>query len=62
MRTTLITFGSIVAILVGAILIYSNVFDGYINDFAYQVGAGIGVILLAAGITGLWMKGPFKRD
>ncbi len=62
MKTILITFGSIVAILFGSILIYANVIDGSIFDFAYQVGAGIGVILLAAGITGLWVRGRLNRD
>jgi hypothetical protein len=62
MKEVLITFGSIVAILFGVILIYSNGEGGGWFVFQYQVGIGFGVILLAAGITGLWMKERFRKD
>jgi hypothetical protein len=61
MREILIVFGSVVAILFGLILIYANLFSGNPWELGYQVGAGFGVIFLAAGITGLWMRGCFKR-
>jgi uncharacterized integral membrane protein len=59
-KEILIVFGSIVAILFGLILIYANVSDGNLSYLNGQIGAGFGVLLLAAGITGLWMKGRFK--
>jgi hypothetical protein len=62
MKEILITFGSIVAVLVGVILIYANLFTGNPWEIVYQVGAGFGVIFLAAGITCLWMKGRFRHD
>jgi ABC-type uncharacterized transport system permease subunit len=62
MKEILLTFGSIAAILVGAILVYANVINGAIWEFWDQVYAGVGVVFLAAGITGLWMKGRLKRD
>jgi Na+/proline symporter len=61
LKEILITFGSIVAILLGAILLYVNVFEGRYWEFGYQVWAGFGVIFLAAGITGLWLKKRFKQ-
>lgn len=61
MKEILLTFGSIVAILVGAILIYANVFSPLFYQLASRVGAGFGVILLAAGVTGLWMKKRLKQ-
>lgn len=62
MKEILITFGSIVAVLVGVILIYANLISGNPWEIEYQVGAGFGVIFLAAGITGLLMRGRFKQD
>jgi uncharacterized membrane protein len=57
MKEILVTFGSIVAILFGAILIYANFFTGTFYELGYIIGTFFGVIFLAAGITGLWMKG-----
>jgi predicted transporter len=62
MKEILITFGSIVSVLVGLILIYANLFSGNPWEIGYQVGAGFGVLFLAAGITGLLMKGRFKQN
>jgi uncharacterized membrane protein YbhN (UPF0104 family) len=57
MKETLITFGSIVAILCGAILIYANVSNrNFLWELEGQIRVGLGVILLAAGVTRLWMK------
>jgi Zn-dependent M28 family amino/carboxypeptidase len=53
---------SYVSLLFGGILIYTNVFFYNLSYFEEQVGAGIGVIFLAAGITRLWMKRRFKQD
>jgi hypothetical protein len=62
MKEILLTFGSIVAILSGAILIYSNVIKGLTWEFSDQVYAGVGVVLLAGGITGLLTKGRMRGE
>ena len=51
-----LTFGSIAAILFGFILIYTNVLSEGANS-----GAFFGVILVAVGITGVWMGKRSKR-
>ena len=55
MKEILVTFASIVAVLSGAILIYANVANGFFG-FEGTLGTCIGIILLAAGVTGLWTK------
>lgn len=60
MREALIMFGSIAAVLLGAILIYMNVFEGD-GELGYLVGAGFGIIFLAAGITRPWMIRRLKK-
>jgi hypothetical protein len=57
MKEILITLGSIVAILFGAILIYANVVvSNGLWDLEGRIYIAIGIVLFAAGVTGLWMK------
>jgi hypothetical protein len=60
MKEAAITFGSIVAILFGGILLYYHVYFGPLDDLGHQIGAGAGVVLLAAGITGLWAQAALR--
>ncbi|MFC5860985.1 hypothetical protein ACFPT7_01620 [Acidicapsa dinghuensis] len=58
-KEAFVRFVSIVAVLVGSILIYGNVFsyiDNLVVPYHPEIGAGLGVIVLAGGITGLWIK------
>jgi uncharacterized integral membrane protein len=61
MKEASVIFGSIVGILLGLILIYANVFEGNVSEILYAIGAGLGVIFLAAGVTGLWAVRRFKK-
>jgi len=62
MKEILITFGSIVAILLCALLLYENVYWGNTSEIGYLVGDAFGIIFPAAGSTRLWVKGRFKLD
>ncbi len=58
MKEVLITFASIVATLLDAVLIYLNVFQGNTWGTGYQIGDGFRTIFLAAGITAVTDAGP----
>jgi hypothetical protein len=60
MKEVLLVFGSIVAILLGLTLLYANVLQGD-EEIGYLIGAGFGILFLAAGLTGIWAVRRFNR-
>lgn len=52
MKEVLLVFGSIAATLLGLVLLYANLSAGY--GIGYYIGDGLGILFLAAGLTGLW--------
>jgi len=61
MKEILTVFVSIVGIVSGAVLLYANVIRADISYLEPQVWAAVGVLLMAAGITGLWLRARQTR-
>jgi hypothetical protein len=61
MKEILTVFGSIVGIVSGAVLLYANVIRADISYLEPQAWAVVGVLLMAAGITGLWLRARETR-
>jgi hypothetical protein len=52
MKQILLMFGSIAATLLGLVLLYANLSAGY--GIGYYIGDALGILILAAGLTGIW--------
>jgi uncharacterized membrane protein len=61
MKEILLVFGSVVAIVLGVVLLYLNIFQGNTSQSGYIVGDGFGIVLFSAGITGIWAVWRFRR-
>lgn len=61
MKETLLVFGSIVAILLGAVLLYVNLFLESYWELGPIIGDGFGILFLAGGLTGIWALRHFCR-
>jgi hypothetical protein len=62
MKQVLLMFGSIAAILLGAVLLYVNLFLEIFWQIGALVGDGFGILFLAAGLTGVWAVRRSRRE
>lgn len=62
LKEALQVFGSTAAILIGVMLLYANVVEGNFIEIGYLVGDGFGILILAAGLTGLWAVRRFRKS
>jgi hypothetical protein len=60
-KEILLVFGSIVAVVLGTVLLYINLFTGYSSQIGYLIGDALGILFLAAGLTGLWAVRRFRQ-
>jgi len=60
MKEILLVFGSIMAVVLGIVLLYINLFTGYSSQIGYLVGDALGILFLAVGLTGLWAVRRFR--
>jgi hypothetical protein len=59
MKQASVIFASVLSILAGVLFIYTHL--NWADQLEGQLYIGLGAVLLAAGITGLWMKGRILR-
>ena len=62
MKQILLMFGSIAAILLGAVLLCVNLFLERYWEILSMVGDGFGILFLAAGVTGVWALRHVSRS